>query len=138
MEVHRQLGPGFLEAVYQQALEMEFAARTIPCLKEAELPVYYKGQRLAWSPGTPSFSGHPSSAFLDVPCSDASGNLPSRYHKRLTSTSLRRKRGHGKKGTCYFLEQGFRLRFVQQSQPMVVQSLLKPPKMAHNCRRWGK
>ncbi len=47
MEVHRQLGPGFLEAVYQQALAIEFPARSIPFLSEAELPVYYKGQRLA-------------------------------------------------------------------------------------------
>jgi len=49
MEVHRQLGPGFLEAVYQQALAIEFSARTVPFLSEAELPVYYKGQRLACS-----------------------------------------------------------------------------------------
>jgi GxxExxY protein len=47
MEVHRQLGPGVLEAVHQQALAIEFSARTIPFLSEAELPVYYKGQRLA-------------------------------------------------------------------------------------------
>ena len=49
MEVHRQLGPGFLEQVYQQALAIEFSARTVPFLSEAELPVYYKGQRLACS-----------------------------------------------------------------------------------------
>ena len=47
MEVHRQLGSGFLEAVYQQALTIEFSAQDIPFLSEAELPVYYKGQRLA-------------------------------------------------------------------------------------------
>jgi GxxExxY protein len=46
MEVHRQLGPGFLEAVYQEALSLEFAAQAIPFSPQVELPVYYKGQRL--------------------------------------------------------------------------------------------
>jgi GxxExxY protein len=46
MEVHRQLGPGFLEVVYQEALAIEFAARAIPFLGQVGLPVYYKGQLL--------------------------------------------------------------------------------------------
>ena len=49
MEVHRQLGPGFLEAVYQEALAIEFAARGIPFSREVELPVFYKEQRLTCS-----------------------------------------------------------------------------------------
>jgi GxxExxY protein len=49
MEVHRQLGPGFLEAVYQQALAIEFAEHAVLFVREVELPVYYKGQRLTCS-----------------------------------------------------------------------------------------
>jgi GxxExxY protein len=46
MEVHRQLGHGFLEAVYQEALAVELTAREIPFQREVILPVRYKGQLL--------------------------------------------------------------------------------------------
>ncbi len=43
-EVHRELGPGFLEKVYQTALVQEFTLADIPCVAEAEVPVSYKGR----------------------------------------------------------------------------------------------
>lgn len=46
MEVHRHLGAGFLETVYQHALAIEFSDRYIPFEREVELPVYYKGKQL--------------------------------------------------------------------------------------------
>ena len=47
MEVHRHLGRGFLEAVYQEALALELTARRIPFSREVALPVSYKGTRLS-------------------------------------------------------------------------------------------
>jgi len=44
MDVHNQLGPAFLEAVYQKALAYEFALRDIPFEEQKVLPVFYKGQ----------------------------------------------------------------------------------------------
>ena len=49
MEVHRQLGNGFLEVVYQEALAVEFAVRAIAFLKEVDLPVLYKSHPLTCS-----------------------------------------------------------------------------------------
>ena len=46
MEVHSQLGRGFLEAVYQEAFALELSTRNIPFAKEVRLPIYYKGQEL--------------------------------------------------------------------------------------------
>lgn len=44
MEVHSILGSGFLEAVYQAALEKELTLRGIPFQHQVELPVLYKGE----------------------------------------------------------------------------------------------
>lgn len=46
MEVHKELGHGFLEAVYHEALATEFQAQGIPFESEKELEVFYKGKKL--------------------------------------------------------------------------------------------
>src|SRR5215471_577396 len=46
MDVHRELGFGFLEAVYQCALALEFQQREIPFRAEVPLAIRYKGKLL--------------------------------------------------------------------------------------------
>lgn len=41
MEVHSQLGNGFLEHVYQEALEFEFREKGIPYSREDKIEIYY-------------------------------------------------------------------------------------------------
>ena len=47
MEVHRELGPGFLETVHQEALALESEIRKLPFKREVSLQVSYKSQPLA-------------------------------------------------------------------------------------------
>lgn len=46
MEVHRTLGHGFLEAVYQEALALEFQERGIPFESQVPLGIHYKQRML--------------------------------------------------------------------------------------------
>jgi len=46
MEVHSELGRGFLELVYQTALALEFQEREIPFSAEVALPIRYKSKLL--------------------------------------------------------------------------------------------
>lgn len=45
-EVYNELGNGFLEAVYQEALALELQNRKIPFVEQPKLEIIYKGKRL--------------------------------------------------------------------------------------------
>jgi GxxExxY protein len=47
MQVHGELGFGFLEAVYQEALAVELRRRGVPFAAQAELPIAYRGEPLS-------------------------------------------------------------------------------------------
>ena len=46
IEVHRVLGPGMLESIYQRALQHELALRMLPAMAQVAVPVAYKGVAL--------------------------------------------------------------------------------------------
>ena len=46
IEVHRELGPGLLESVYETVLEAELGAKGLVVQRQAELPVHWKGALL--------------------------------------------------------------------------------------------
>ena len=41
-EVYKEIGPGFLESVYQECLEMELKKQNIPFKSQSEINIYYK------------------------------------------------------------------------------------------------
>lgn len=45
-EVYKEIGSGFLEAVYQECLELEFEEQEIPFVSQPELGINYKGKEL--------------------------------------------------------------------------------------------
>jgi len=46
IEVHRELGPGFLETVYEQALAVEFALRGIAFVRQKSIPLFYRDHQI--------------------------------------------------------------------------------------------
>jgi GxxExxY protein len=46
IEIHRSLGPGLLEAVYEECLAREFTLRTIPFERQKPIPLVYKDLKL--------------------------------------------------------------------------------------------
>jgi GxxExxY protein len=49
IEVHRTLGPGLLESVYEAALSVELRRRGISCVRQAPIAVQYKGETVGES-----------------------------------------------------------------------------------------
>lgn len=47
IEVHRALGPGFLESFYEEALSLELTARSIPFERQFPVSVFYRNQEIA-------------------------------------------------------------------------------------------
>ena len=47
LDVYNNLGPGFKEVIYQEALELEFARRNIPYKSETKLRIHFKGYNLS-------------------------------------------------------------------------------------------
>ena len=45
-EVHREMGPGLLESVYQNCMEWELRLRGLECRAQVRLPLVYKGQAI--------------------------------------------------------------------------------------------
>ncbi|MEM1085462.1 MAG: GxxExxY protein [Verrucomicrobiota bacterium] len=45
-EVYNELGPGFLEEVYQEAVESELSSRGVPFNSKPKLEIHYKGRLL--------------------------------------------------------------------------------------------
>jgi GxxExxY protein len=43
MEVHRIMGPAYLEAVYHECLEIEFGSCNIPYSSQPKMEMYYRG-----------------------------------------------------------------------------------------------
>lgn len=48
MKVHRDLGPGFVEKVYQRAMYLEFKNATIPFKREVKIEIMYKNANLGY------------------------------------------------------------------------------------------
>ncbi len=46
IEVHRELGPGFLESIYENALAVEFAIRGIAFIRQKSIPLFYKDHQI--------------------------------------------------------------------------------------------
>jgi GxxExxY protein len=46
ISVHRDLGPGFLESVYEEALAVEFALEGIRFIRQKTVPLFYKDHQI--------------------------------------------------------------------------------------------
>jgi GxxExxY protein len=47
IEVHKHLGPGLLESVYESALRIELKANSLPFKRQIGIPLFYKGELIS-------------------------------------------------------------------------------------------
>jgi GxxExxY protein len=87
IEVHQVLGPGFLEAVYEQALAHELTMRRIPFERQVPLLVTYKGLRIGEYRADFVIDGK---IVLEIKAASAlTGAHESQAHHYLAATGLR-------------------------------------------------
>ena len=46
IDVHREIGPGLLESIYERAMIVELERRAVPAQRQVEVPILYRGQRI--------------------------------------------------------------------------------------------
>src|SRR3954464_11845014 len=46
ISVHKELGPGFIESIYEQALAIELASQNVQFERQYTLPIKYRGQQV--------------------------------------------------------------------------------------------
>ena len=46
LDVHKALGPGFLERIYQKAMEVALNHRSVPFERQKEIPVVFEGENV--------------------------------------------------------------------------------------------
>ena len=44
LEVHKAIGPGLLESIYEYCLIKELQGRSLPAARQVKVPLYYKGE----------------------------------------------------------------------------------------------
>ncbi len=87
-EVNRELGSGFLEAVYQECLAREFELRAIPFVQHQELSLNYKGARLQQT-YKPDFICHEGIILEIKACQDISSAHRAQILNYLKATGFR-------------------------------------------------
>lgn len=108
MEIHRVLGPGFQEYIYQRALAIELKAAGVKFQEEYELPIYYKVQKIGlrrvdfWIENTVSLEIKAKSEIEDVHLAQAinyveASDIFTGLLINFGATSLQFRRIHNKK-----------------------------------------
>jgi GxxExxY protein len=87
-EVYNQMGAGFLEAVYQECLEIEFRERKIPFMARKQLVLRYKQQTLK-AKYVPDFVCHEKIILEIKALSDITNEHRAQVHNYLRATGMK-------------------------------------------------